>query len=245
MRASYHIKEQQVFSTERKHAKVAKTSADTTLKTSAFQEQVSTEISDAEIHQLKKENKLLRAHLEAAYTEIGKLSVKLIEASLGMPDSCEVTDFQSAETQKGRGEKTLEPYLRTPEDTSSSALQKYMVSSTLEQPDISPIERLKVMESSKDQLFRNLEQEWNELHQDNKALPKYYESVKRPQTAELLEESSLDEVQSHHVHVSCIDECNEADEEDRSDPSDRIEDDCYILTDSSRSQVVQHVSRYS
>lgn len=50
----------------------------------------------------------------------------------------------------------------------------------------------------------------------------------------------IDEDESHHVLISCIDECTEADEEDID------EDDCYVLTESSRrSQVVKQIYRYS
>ena len=43
-----------------------------------------------------------------------------------------LTDFQSAETLKGKEQKNLEQYLRTPEESSSTALQRYKLSSTLD-----------------------------------------------------------------------------------------------------------------
>ena len=47
---------------------------------------------------LRKENRLLKSHLSAAYAEIGKLKVRLIEVALGIKTRDDLTNFQSSES---------------------------------------------------------------------------------------------------------------------------------------------------
>lgn len=75
---------------------------------------------------LRKENKLLKSHLSAAYAEIGKLKVRLIEVALGIKTRDDLTNFQSSES----------PYVyQTPEGELSKSvirLKRYVMPDTSE-----------------------------------------------------------------------------------------------------------------
>ena len=92
----------------------------------------------------------MKKHLDAAYTEIGKLSVRLIEATLGIERQA-VRNLEHADMD-GEEERDLSRSdynkinvmrsYQTPDDPSksTSALLKYMASSTLEAEDRKEVE---------------------------------------------------------------------------------------------------------
>ena len=89
---------------------------------------------------------MLRAHLNAAYSEIGQLKVKLLEAALGSQGCAEETNFQFKAKRESR-------CYQTPKDQKCSSLREYMQPSSLDDDLVMFLE-------SSESAVRNLEHEW-------------------------------------------------------------------------------------
>ena len=108
---------------------------------------------EAKFHaKLTTENRLLKSHLNAAYAEIGKLKVRLIEVALDLKYKDDLTNFQSAESKNFHSPLLLED--NTGLQQSSVLLKQYVHTDEEEE------EECELLELERQCVIRNLDQEW-------------------------------------------------------------------------------------